>query len=305
MTLSGSMTNCPLLRRIGAADQRHGEALRMARIIEPIASLDAQARVIGGTVASLDVENAVVLDVIGELTAHAAIGAQRIDRFVGYRAARPRAPASARRSGQACTHSPHPTQVEAPIGSSMSNTIFACWPREARPMTSFICSSRQARTQRVHWMQASRLTAMAACDRSGCTAGRGAKRGLPTFSLRRPFIDLVVAGVFLLRHVGLQQLDHHLLRLAHAFVVGGDLHAVGRRRGSRTRREHPLAFDLNHAGAAIADRLHALLVAEPRNFDALAIGDLDQGFVWQRRDFAAVQHEGHGGCFGLRRASGE
>ena len=27
--------------------------------------------------------------------------------------------------GQACTHSPHATQVEAPIGSSKSNTTFA------------------------------------------------------------------------------------------------------------------------------------------------------------------------------------
>ena len=31
--------------------------------------------------------------------------------------------------GQACTHSPQATQVDAPIASSMSNTIFSCWPR--------------------------------------------------------------------------------------------------------------------------------------------------------------------------------
>jgi hypothetical protein len=33
--------------------------------------------------------------------------------------------------GQACTHSPQATQVDAPIGSSKSNTIFACSPRQA------------------------------------------------------------------------------------------------------------------------------------------------------------------------------
>src|SRR5690606_30518215 len=33
--------------------------------------------------------------------------------------------------GQACTHSPQPTHELAPIGSSMSNTIFAAAPRPA------------------------------------------------------------------------------------------------------------------------------------------------------------------------------
>jgi hypothetical protein len=52
--------------------------------------------------------------------------------------------------GQACTHSPQATQVEAPIGSSKSNTIFSPWPRQAMPITSLTCTSRQARTQRLH-----------------------------------------------------------------------------------------------------------------------------------------------------------
>ncbi len=48
-------------------------------------------------------------------------------------------------------------------------------------MTSLTCSSRQARTQRLHWIHASRFTAIAGCERS-CTGWcRGAKRGLPTF----------------------------------------------------------------------------------------------------------------------------
>ena len=64
----------------------------------------------------------------------------------------------------------------------MSNTILACSPRSAKPITSLTCSSRQARTQRVHWMQASRLTAIAGWLASAATSGRGAKRGLPTFS---------------------------------------------------------------------------------------------------------------------------
>ena len=82
--------------------------------------------------------------------------------------------------GQACTHSPQATQVDAPIASSMSNTMRACSPRQARPMTSLTCSSRQARTQRVHWMQASRLTAIAGWLLSAAMAARAANRGRPT-----------------------------------------------------------------------------------------------------------------------------
>ena len=66
------------------------------------------------------------------------------------------------------------------MASSMSNTIFSCSPRQARPITSLTCSSRQARRQRVHWMQASRFTAMAGCETSAGTCLRGAKRGWPT-----------------------------------------------------------------------------------------------------------------------------
>jgi hypothetical protein len=74
------------------------------------------------------------------------------------------------------------------------------------------CSSRQARTQRVHWMQASRLTAMAACDRSASGCARGREARLADASLSGPLVDFVVARVVGFRHVGQQQLQHHLLR---------------------------------------------------------------------------------------------
>ena len=47
------------------------------------------------------------------------------------------------------------------VASSKSNTILAPWPRWAMPITSLTCTSRQARTQRLQWMQASRLTRIA------------------------------------------------------------------------------------------------------------------------------------------------
>src|SRR5215831_12731550 len=44
------------------------------------------------------------------------------------------------------------------------------------PITSLTCTSRQARTQRLHWMQASRLTAIAGWLRSGAGAARRGNR---------------------------------------------------------------------------------------------------------------------------------
>ena len=172
----------------------------------------------------------------------------------------------------------------------MSKTIFACSPRNARPITSLTCSSRQARRQRVHWMQASRLTAMAGCDRSCAGCARAAKRGLPTPELRGPLVDLVVARVVALGHVGQQQFEHQLLRLDGAFAVGRDLHARARGAAAR-RRQHALAADLDHAGAAVADFLEPGLVAEVRDLDAFALGDLDDRFVRAAADLAAVELE--------------
>ena len=72
--------------------------------------------------------------------------------------------------GHACTHSPQATQVLSPIGSSKSKTMLDPCPRQAMPMTSFTWTSRQARTQRLHWMQASRATRIAGWEASGAGA---------------------------------------------------------------------------------------------------------------------------------------
>ena len=78
--------------------------------------------------------------------------------------------------GHACTHSPQATQVLIPMGSSKSKTILDSAPRPAMPMTSLTWTSRQARTQRVQWMQASRLTVMAGWLASVTGAVRAGKR---------------------------------------------------------------------------------------------------------------------------------
>ena len=62
------------------------------------------------------------------------------------------------------------------MGSPKSKTISERMPRPAMPITSLTCTSRQARTQRLQWMQASRLTAIAGWLTSADGAARAGKR---------------------------------------------------------------------------------------------------------------------------------
>ena len=59
-----------------AADQRLGQPVGVMDVVEAEAALHAQPIVVGGTVATVDIEDLVVLDVHLGLAADAAIGAQ-------------------------------------------------------------------------------------------------------------------------------------------------------------------------------------------------------------------------------------
>ena len=77
MTRSRVHHEVAALRRVGAPDQRLGQPLRMVRVVEAVAALDAQPLVVGRAVAAFDVEDLVVLDVVGQLAADAAVRADR------------------------------------------------------------------------------------------------------------------------------------------------------------------------------------------------------------------------------------
>ncbi len=55
----------------------------MMDVVEAEAALDAKPIVIGRAVAALGIDHLLVLDLIGDLAADAAIGTQRIDLAVG------------------------------------------------------------------------------------------------------------------------------------------------------------------------------------------------------------------------------
>ena len=158
------------------------------------------------------------------------------------------------------------------MGSSKSKTICESAPRPAMPMTSLTCTSRQARTQSVQWMQASRLTAMAGWLASAAGARRA--RQPPGFQpgSGNPAAEARGGVVGLGRLVGQQQLQHQARGRARrpvARAVHG--HArLGAPEAGRGQRAFPL--DLDHAGAALAVGAVARLrrIAEMRQHRAEA-----------------------------------
>ena len=95
------------------------------------------------------------------------------------------------------------------------------------PITSLTCTSRQARTHRLHWMQASSCTAIAGWLRSGAGGARCGKRLSldlePVGPLPEARIRVVRRGPLGL--VADQQFEHQLARGLGALAGGMHLHA--------------------------------------------------------------------------------
>ena len=69
-------------RRIVAPDQRSGQPLRAVGVVEAEAALDAQPLFVGRAVPPVDIEQLAVLQIVGDLAADAAIGADALDPVV-------------------------------------------------------------------------------------------------------------------------------------------------------------------------------------------------------------------------------
>ena len=108
----------------------------------------------------------------------------------------------------------------------------------------------------------------------------------PSSPLREFGIGLVDA----LRHIGDQHFDDQLLRMNG--TRGGARHLHPRRRSPTARwRQHSLAFDLDHARAAIAVGAHTGRVTQMRNLDPVTLRRFDDRFASARGDRRAVQLE--------------
>src|ERR1700736_660848 len=108
---------------------------------------------------------------------------------------------------------------------------------------------------------------------------------VPEFRIR------IVRG-FARRLVGDQKFHHHFLRRDRAGARRLHLHA-DTWRALAGSRQHALALDLDHAGAAIAvgPVVGLWRIAQMRNFAALALGDLPNGLAVDGLDLLSVEFE--------------
>ena len=266
------------LGRVGAADQRHAQALRVVRVVEAVAALDAQALVVGRAVAAVDEEDLVVLDVVGQLAADAAVRAERLHLLVGdrerdvarrhQRAGRARlhalAAGDAGRGAHRVVHVEDDLRVVAAEGEAddVVDLLVAAGANAARALDARRQVDRHRRMREVG-RDRRRAARSAACRRRACAAHSStslwrvysASGMSDSSSSRTSFCDLSARSLSVVTFI------------------------PARRRAAARRREDALAGDLDHARAAVADLVEAGLVAKARDRDAFGVGDLDQRAV--------------------------
>src|SRR5690606_5771193 len=243
-----------LLRGAGLAHQRNLQPLAAGRVVEAEAPLDAQAAAIGGSVATFDVLDPVARDVIGHLAADAAERAQRVDLAFGRAWRRGDLPGGVaaekpwhQRTGRACLHALPATdaggrahriveveddpRVPAPprVADHVVDLLLAAGAHAASALDAGVELHRDRRMAEV---------------RRGLVA-RGEARRTDLEHLR-PVAQFGVFAPVRLGRIGEQQLDHHPLRGTRAIALRAHLHPGCRGTAARWR-EHPLAFDLDHA----------------------------------------------------------
>ncbi len=261
----------------------------MMHVVEAVAPLHAQAAVVRGTVATLHAQDPVVLDVIGELATHAAVRAHRVDGPVGFdearaarrheRARRARLHAFAARDARRCAHGiveieyRHRREASIGVADHVVDLHLAARPHAARALDAGVEVHRDRGMRKIGFRREPR-----------------AEAGLAHLELARPVVELRIRLVRCRRHVGLQQLEHHLLRMQRALAHARHVHA-GLGRAAARRRERALAVDLDHAGATVAVGPHPLQVAKMRDVDAVALRRLDDGLAGQRPDRLPVERE--------------
>src|SRR5262249_30226683 len=281
------------------ADQRHGEAVGMVGVVEAEAALDAEPRMVGRAVLAGDVEDLVVLDVIGELAADAAERAEAVDRAVGppgallavlveqgrrhQRARRAGLPALAAGDAGAVAH--RIVEVEDDLlamaaaghADHVVDLDLAAGADAEVALDAGVEIDRHRRMADVaHRMLAGRKA-----------AGRHADLIGPVPELRIGIVRRVAR-----RLVGEQQLEHHAPRRFGPLRGHAHLHTL-RRLAQAGGREHALALDLDHAGAAVAVGPIAgrPRVAEMGNGNVVAVGDLPDRLALAGFDLHAVDGE--------------
>ena len=288
-------------RHAGLADHRLEQALRIVHVIEAEAAFDAKPVLIGRAVLAGDGDDLVVLDLVSELAADAAIGADAVDHAVGLAFIDVVVVDHGRRhqrAGRASLHAfaaSHAGRVAHRIVEVEHDLLAKTAARHADDVVDLhFAAGADAEIA---------LDAGVEIDRHGDVAavrrGRGAARQAALLELHAgrnfPELGIRIVGDVAGRLVGQQQLRHHLARGLGAVGGGLDLHA-GRRVADAACRQHPLALDLDHADPAIAVRPVAGFrrIAQMRQLDAEPARGVEDGLAGADIDFAVVDQKGVG-----------
>ena len=269
--------------RVGALapDQRHRQALRRRRVVPAVAALHAQPAVVARLLAPLGERDraALLVDVVGERAADAAVRADGIDRLellaradrhvadrlVDQRARRARGHALAARDAARLPH--RIVQVERDprrIALARAPDHVVALDVVARAHAAVAQDARVVvdRDHRVRVV----LAAPAAVREIVAADAVAPHQDEQLVVGGRRLLGILVGG----RLVDEQQLREHRALALDALGRRLDLHAVLARAHARGR-EHAAA-DVDGAHAADADRVVALVVAEHRDLDAGVLG---------------------------------
>src|SRR6516165_8871696 len=280
------------------ADERVQQAMGMMHVVEAKAALDAQAVLIRWAIAAAHIEQLTLLDVIGELASHAAIGAHAVHLTVGELGAHVRLINEARRHQRAGWTGLHAFAAgDAGRGSHWvveveHDLLGVAAPGHAdHALDLHLAAGADAEIASDAGVEIDSHRGVAAVGHRTRAARKPAPRDLLALRGLPEFRSRVVRDVLgrLVRH---QQLEHHAARGLGAIGLRLHLHAR-RRRAEATCGEHPLALDLDHADAAIAVRPVAGLgrIAEMRQLDVEAARGAEDRLAVADVDFAIVDGE--------------
>ena len=273
----------------------------MGHIVEAEAAFDAEPILVRGTVTTADIEQLVVLDVVGELAADAAIGAHAVDRAIRILRAHVgfvHQGGRHERAGRASLHAfaagdagrgPHRViEVEHDL-------LAVATPGHADHVVDLhFAAGTDAEIALNAGVEIDRHCGVAAIGNRLRPAGEPARRDILQ-GRRLPELRLRIVRDVLGRLIGEQKFHHHPARRLGTIGLGLHLHPR-RRRADAARGQHALAFDLDHAGTAIAVGAVTRLgrIAQMRDVGALALRHLPDRLARMRMHFDAVESEGHG-----------
>ena len=303
------------------ADQRLRQPMRMVHVVEAEAALHAQPVLVRRAVPARDVKQPVVLDVIGQLAPHPAIRAYAVDHAIGVadapvvgiekRCRHQRAGGTglhafaagdAGRSPHrivevehdlfgmaAAGHADHVVDLHLAAGADAQSAVNAGVEIDRHRRMTAIGGRRLARGEAAR----GDAYALGPAPKGRCRIVRPVLLVCSHF-LRRTAPHFAGKCSGLARGlIGHEQFEHHAPRRFHALRRGRDGHACGRR-ANAARSQHALACDLDHASAAIAvgPVPGRRRIAQMRDVDAEALGDLPDGLARPRLDRSAVEGEG-------------